>query len=337
VKAIVQSGYGAPDRVLSLRDVAVPAVSDEEVLVRVRAASVHPDVWHVVTGVPYVLRVMGAGVRRPKNPIPGTDLAGQVEAAGSAVTRFRPGDEVFGESINFSQWTNGGAYAEWAAVPQDRLVLKPGAVTFEQAAAVPTSALIALRGLRNEGRIRAGHRVLINGAGGGLGTFAVQIAKAFGADVTAVDRTEKLGMLRSIGADRVVDYTLEDFTGRGERYDLILDIPGNRSVRDLTRALTPSGRYVFIGHDHFGRFGRQWLGSIPHAVRLMALSYFVEQLPKPDFSSPSKQESLTVLRDLIEAGRLTPVVDRTFPLSEVPAALHYLAGGLARGKVVITM
>ena len=240
MKAIVQDTYGSAD-VLELRDIDRPVVEDDEVLVRVRAASVHPDVWHVLTGLPYVLRLMGAGLRKPKNPVPGTDLAGVVDSVGKNVTRFQPGDEVFGETMRGLQWVNGGAYAEYATAPEDALALKPANVTFEQAAAVPTSALIALPSLRAGGEIQAGQRVLVNGAGGGVGAIAVQLAKAFGADVTGVDCTSKLDMVRSIGADQVIDYTQEDFTRRGERYDLIFDIPGNHSLSDCRRALTPGG------------------------------------------------------------------------------------------------
>ena len=213
MKAIIQTAYGPPDEVLELRDIDKPVIGDDEVLVRVRAASLHPDVWHTVRGVPYVLRIMGAGLREPKNRVPGTDVAGHVEVVGTNVTRFRPGVEVFGEIVKGNQWRNGGAYAEYAAAPEAALGLKPANITFVQAAAVPTSALIAHRALLGEGRIRPGQNVVINGAGGGVGTFAVQIAKAYGADVTAVDSAEKLDMLRSIGADRVIDYTRETSPG----------------------------------------------------------------------------------------------------------------------------
>lgn len=252
MKAIVQERYGSPD-VLELREIDEPAVKDDEVLVRVRATSLHPDVWHVLHGRPYVLRIMGAGLRRPKNPVPGTDLAGRVEAVGTAATRFRPGDEVFGESAKGHQWHNAGAYAEYAAVPEDVLEPKPANLTFEQAAAVPTSGSIAYQGVRLQGRVQAGQRVLINGAGGGVGSFAVQLAKAFGAEVTGVDRGRKLDVIRSIGADHVIDHTREDFTRTGERYDVIVDIPGNRTIADCRRALTPKGAYVLIGHEGFGR------------------------------------------------------------------------------------
>ena len=337
MKAIVQHKYGSPDDVLELQDIDKPVVMADEVLVRVHAASVHPDVWHVVRGIPYVLRIMGAGLRRPKNRVPGTDAAGHVESVGKNVTQFQPGDQVFGESIKGYQWVNGGAYAEYVSVPADRLALKPAGITFEQAAAVPTSALIALRSLRVEGKVRSGQRVLINGAGGGTGTFAVQLAKAFGADVTGVDSTRKLDMLRSIGADRVIDYTQEDFTASGQRYDLILDVPGNHSFSECKRALTPEGTYVLIGHDHFGDSGRRWLGSLPRAFKLMLMSRFVKQLPAVSFSTPSKKDSMALLKELIEAGKITPVVDRTYQLRDVPEAIRYMETGHAQGKVVITV
>ena len=241
MKAVVQYKYGSPDDVLALREINKPVAGDDEVLVSVRAASVHPDVWHVVTGRPYVLRLMGAGVLKPKNPVPGTDVAGRVESIGKGVTRFRPGDEVFGETHTRLQWHNGGAFAEYVSVPQDALALKPANVTFEQASAVPTSGFIALHNLRGEGQIRSGQRVLINGAGGGVGTIALQLAKAYGAHVTGVDGTRKMEMIRSLGADYVIDYTQEDFTRRGERYDLILDVASNLSLSACQRALCPPG------------------------------------------------------------------------------------------------
>ena len=336
MKAIVQDAYGSPD-VLELRDIDKPLVEDDEVLVRVRAASVHPDVWHVLTGLPYVLRVMGAGLRKPKNPVPGTDLAGVVESVGKNVTRFRPGDDVFGETFKGMQWINGGAYAEYATAPEDALALKPANVTFEQAAAVPTSALIALPSLRAGGEIRAGQKVLVNGAGGGVGAVAVQLAKAFGADVTGVDCTSKLDMVRSIGADHVIDFTQEDFTRRDERYDLIFDIPGNHSLSACRRALEPTGTYVLIGHDNYGKGMRRWVGLLPRMFKLMAMSRFVSQLPDVGRPMPSKQESMALLKELLECGKLTPHIDRTYPLSEVPEAIRYLQEGHAKGKVVITV
>ena len=335
MKAIVQRRYGSPDAVLELREIDLPVPKDDEVLVRVRAASLHPDVWHVVRGWPRILRVMGAGLRRPKNPVPGTDLAGRVESVGKDVTELCPGDEVFGESIKVSQWVNGGTFAEYAAVPQDSLALKPPGITFEEAAAVPTSGSIALTNLRDQARVQPGQRVLVNGAAGGVGIFLVQLAKAFGAEVTAVDRTDTLDMLRSIGADQAIDYTEEDFTRGGERYDLIVDIPGNHPFSEVRRALTPDGSYVLIGHDRYGASGGRWFGSLPRFFRLVAMSPFVRQLPRVSFSTPSKKESMAVLKELIEAGKLTPIVDRTYPLSEVPQAIRYLEEGRARGKIVI--
>jgi NADPH:quinone reductase-like Zn-dependent oxidoreductase len=333
MKAIVQDAYGSPD-VLELRDIARPVAGDDEVLVRVRAASVHADVWHVLTGLPYVLRMMGSGLRRPGNPVPGTDLAGVVESVGRNVTRFQPGDEVFGETLRVSLWINGGAYAEYATAPEQGLALKPANVTFEQAAAVPTSALIALPALR---RIQAGQRVLVNGAGGGMGAIAVQLARAFGAEVTGVDTTSKLDLIRSIGADHVIDYTVDDFTRRAERYDLIFDIPGNHSLAECRRALTPGGSYVLIGHDNYGDGMRRWAGQLPRMVGLMARSAFVSELRAMRPPVRDKRESMELLRQLLESGKLTPHIDRTYPLSEAAEAIRYLQQGRAKGKVVITV
>jgi len=336
MKAIVQDKYGSPDDVLQLREIAKPVVGDDEVLVRVRAASVHPDVWHVVTGRPYVLRLMGAGLLKPKNPVPGTDVAGEVESVGKDVTRFRPGDEVFGETHRGLQWRNGGAFAEYASVPQDVLALKPVGLTFEQAAAVPTSGFIALHNLQSGGQIQPGQNVLINGAGGGVGAIAVQLAKAYRARVTGVDSTGKMEMVRSLGADHVIDYTREDFTQRGERYDLILDVASNLSLSACKRALMPTGIYVLIGHDHFGDAAGRIFGSLPRVLKLVALSPFVSQLPDLSFPIPSKKDVMAVLEEFLEAGNLTPVIDRTYSLDEVPEAMLYLQGGRARGKIIIT-
>ncbi len=290
MKAIVQDKYGSPDAVLELREIDKPVIGDDEVLVRVRAASVHPDVWHVVTGRPYVLRLMGAGVLRPKNPVPGTDVAGLVESVGRDVTRFGPGDEVFGETHTELQWRNGGAFAEYVSVPQDALALKPDNITFEQAASVPTSGFIALLNLRDPSQLRPGQKVLVNGAGGGVGALALQLAKAHGAHVTAVDTTSKLSMLRSLGADQVMDYTREDFTRRGVRYDLIFDVPGNHPFSACKRALEPDGRYVLIGHEQFGASGKRVFGLLPHFFKLMFLSRFGRQLRGPSSSMmPSRK------------------------------------------------
>lgn len=335
MKAIVQERYGSPD-VLELREIDRPTTGDDEVLVQVRATSVHPDVWHALRGVPYVLRIMGSGVRRPKNQVPGTDLAGSVESVGRNVTRFQPGDEVFGQTVGANLWGNGGTFAEYAAAPGSKLEPKPANLTFEQAASVLTSGQIAVQGIRDEGRVQPGQTVLINGAGGGVGTTAVQLAKAYGADVTAVDSAAKLDMLRSIGADRVLDYTQEDFTRSGERYDLVLDIAGNHPWSDLKRALTPEGTYVLIGHDQYGGSGHRWFGSLGRFFKLMVIAPFVSQL-HPFRGAKDPGDRLVVLKELIEAGKITPVIDRTFPLSEVPEAIRYLESGQVQGKVVITV
>jgi NADPH:quinone reductase-like Zn-dependent oxidoreductase len=335
MKAIVQNRYGSAD-VLELREIEAPVAADDQMLVRVRAASVHADVWHVMRGVPYVLRIMGAGLRTPKDLVPGTDLAGQVESVGTKVARFRPGDEVFGQSLVANLWRHGGAFAEYAAVSEARFELKPAGLTFEQAAAVPTSGSLAVQGVRDEGRVQAGQTVLINGAGGAVGTFAVQLAKVYGAVVTGADAAAKLDMLRSIGADRVIDYAQEDFTRSGQRYDVILDIAGNHPWPDIRRAITPEGTFVLIGHDQYGAAGHRWFGSLGRFFKLMVASPFVRQL-HPFRGAKDPGDRLVVLKELIEAGKITPVIDRTFPLSEVPEAIRYLESGRVRGKVVITV
>jgi NADPH:quinone reductase-like Zn-dependent oxidoreductase len=335
MKAIVQNAYGPPE-VLQLGEIPEPVAADDQLLVRVRATSIHADVWHMMRGVPYVLRFMGAGVRRPKDVVPGTDLSGVVERVGKDVTRFQPGDEVFGQSLVANLWRHGGAFAEYAAVPESRFERKPAALTFEQAAAVPTSGSLAVQGARDEGRIQAGQRVLINGAGGAVGTFAVQLAKAFGADVTAVDAAEKLEMLRSIGADRVIDYAREDFTRAGERFDVILDIVGNHPWPGIRRVITPEGTFVLIGHDQYGAARHRWFGSLGRFAKLMLISPFVRQL-HPFRGAKDPGDRLVLVKELIEAGKVTPVIDRTFPLSEGPEAMRYLESGRVQGKVVITV
>lgn len=309
---------------------------DDEVLVRVHAASVHADIWHAMRGIPYVLRFMGSGVRRPKHRVPGTDLAGVVELVGANVSRFRPGDEVFGQSLRANLWRNGGAFAEYAAVPELMLEQKPARLTFEQAAAVPTSGSIAVQHIRDEGRTQPGQRVLINGAGGAVGTFAVQLAKAFGAHVTGVDAPGKLGMLRSIGADAVLDYTQEDFTRRDERYDFVLDVAGNRPWSACKRAVEPDGTYVLSGYDQYGRSGHRWFGSLGRFARLAVIAPFVSQL-HPFRGAKDPGDRLVVLKELIDAGKVTPVIDRTFPLSEVPEAIRFLETEQVKGKIVITI
>jgi len=323
MKAIVQDTYGSPD-VLQLREIDKPVVGEDEVLVRVQAAGVDQGVWHSVAGLPYLFRIAGIGVRAPKNPVPGLDVAGRVEAVGGNVTLFQPGDDVFG--------TCRGSFAEYASARADRLGPKPAKLSFEQAAAVPTSGATALQAVRDKGKVRAGQRVLVIGAGGGVGTFAVQLAKAFGAEVAGVCSTTKMELVRSIGADRVIDYTREDFADGRNRYDVILDIAGNRSLSHLRRALAPEGRLVIVG----GEGGGKWFGGIDRQLRAQVVSLFVRQ-KLGTLIATARKEDLEELRGLVEAGRVTPVVDRTFPLSEVPEAIRYLRDGHARGKVVITV
>jgi len=323
MKAIVQDAYGSPD-VLELREIATPVVGGDEVLVRVLAAGVDQGVWHLMAGLPYLVRVAGVGLRAPKNPVRGVDVAGRVEAVGENVTGVQPGDEVFG--------TCRGSFAEYACARADRLVPKPSNLTFEQAAAVPVSGCTALQALRDRGKVRPGQRVLIIGAGGGVGTFAVQLAKAFGVEVTGVCSTTKVELVRSIGADRVIDYTREDFADGDSRYNVILDIAGNRSLSHLRRALAREGTLVLVG----GEGGGRWLGGVDRTLRALVLSRFVRQGLSTWIATQPK-EDLEVLHELLETGKVTPVVDRTFPLSEVPEAIRYLRGGRARGKVVITV
>jgi NADPH:quinone reductase-like Zn-dependent oxidoreductase len=323
VQAIVQDAYGSAD-VLELRDIAKPEIGDDEVLVRVHAAGLDRGVWHLMTGQAYLIRLAGYGFRRPKNPVRGREVAGRVEAIGKDVTRFRPGDEVMG--------TGEGSFAEYARAREDRLAPKPANLTFEQAAAVPISASTALQGLRDKGQIQPGQHVLIIGASGGVGTFAVQLAKAFGAEVTGVCSTAKVDLVRTIGADHVIDYTREDIAGAGQRYDLILDIGGNRSLSHLRRALTPDGTLVLLG----GEGGGRWIGGMDRQVRALAISPFVSQKLRM-FVAREHYEDLQVLTELIEAGKITPVIDRTYPLSEAPEAIRYMEEGQARGKVVITV
>ena len=321
MKAIVHHRYGPPD-VLELRDVDRPALEDDRVLVRVRAASVNALDWHTVRGQPYIARFV-MGLRKPKTSAMGVDVAGQVEAVGKNVTQFHPGDAVFG--------ARDGAFAEYVCAREDRVVMKPANLTFEQAAAVPVAAITALQALRDKGQVRPGQKVLVNGAAGGVGTFAVQIAKAFGADVTAATSTGNVDMVRSIGADRVLDYTREDFTKGGQRFDLIVDMGGTRSLRACRRALTRNGTYVMVG----GPSGR-WLKPLPRALAAAVLSRFVRQRLL-FFVAKIKKEDLVVLKELMEAGKVTPVIDRTYPLSETPEAIRYVEEGHARGKVVITV
>src|SRR5215218_1106095 len=323
MKAIVRDTYGSPDG-LELRDIDKPEIKDDEVLLHVHAAGVGRDVWHVMTGLPYPIRLAGYGLRAPKNPVIGSDVSGVVEALGKNVTRVQPGDEVFG--------IGEGSYAGYVCAREDKLAPKPANLTFEQAAVVPVSACTALQGLRDHGRVEPGHKALIIGASGGVGTFAVQIAKAFGADVTGVCSTTKVEMVRSIGADHVIDYTREDFAEGDQRYDLILDIGGNSSLSRLRRALAPRGTLVIVG----GEGGGRWLGGTDRQIRALVLSAFVSQ-KLGTFVNRENHEDLLVLKELIESGKVTLVIDRTYLLSDVPEAIRYLEEGHARGKVVISV
>ena len=288
-----------------------------------RAASVNPLDWHYMRGTPFVLR-LAAGLRKPKVTRLGADLAGQVDTVGKHVTQFQPGDEVFGVCK--------GAFAEYVGASESAVVLKPANVTFEQAAAVPVAAFSALQGLRDKGQIQRGQKVLINGAAGGVGTFAVQLAKVFGADVTGVCSTRNLDMVRSIGAHHVIDYTQEDFTTSGQQYDLIFDAAGNHSLSDCRRALTPKATLVLVGGPNKGR----WVGPLTGVLKAVVVSRFVSQKLRPCLAHSSKAD-LIVLRELLEAGKVAPVIDRSYPLSDVPEAIRYLEEGHARGKVVIRM
>jgi NADPH:quinone reductase-like Zn-dependent oxidoreductase len=323
MKAIVRDTYGSLD-VLELRDIDKPEIGDEEVLVRVHAAGVGRDVWHVMTGLPYPIRLAGYGLRAPKNPVIGSDVAGVVEAVGKNVTRFQSGDEVFG--------IGKGSFAEYARALEDKLAPRPANLSFEQAAVVAISGLTALQGLRDHGKVRPGQEVLVIGASGGVGTYAVQLAKAFGAHVTGVCSTPKVDLVRSIGADHVIDYTREDFAEGEQCYDLILDIGGNSTLSRLRRALAFRGTLVITG----GEGGGRWLGGTDRQLRALILSRFVDQ-KLGTFISKENHEDLLVIKGLIESGKVTPVIDRTYPLAEASEAIRYLEEGYAQGKVVITV
>ena len=317
MKAIVQDTYGSAE-VLEARDIEKPKIADNDVLVRVHAASVHVGDWVVMTGSPFVMR-MATGLRKPKNPIPGTDFAGTLEAVGKDVKRLRPGDEVFG-------W-GAGAFAEYVSAPEDQFIPKPANLTFEQAAAVGVSATTALQLLRDSGKVQPGQKILINGASGGVGTFAVQIAKAFGAEVTAVCSAKNVDLVRSIGADHVIDYTAEDFTKADRRYDLILDNVGNHSMARTRRALKPTGTLISNGGGHAdGKLGR--------TVRTMLVSMFVRQQAGPTVKTQN-HDDLVALTELVVAGKVMPVIDHTYPLSETRQAIEHVATGRTRGTIVI--
>jgi len=323
MKAIVYQKYGSPD-VLELKEVEKPTPKDNEVLVKVRAASVNAADWHLLRADPFLVRLMGGGLLKPKNTILGADIAGRAEAVGRYVKQFQPGDEVFGD-ISAYGW---GGFAEYVCVTENALVLKPASVTFEEAAAVPLAAVTALQGLRDKGKIQPGQKVLINGASGGVGTFAVQIAKSFGAEVTGVCSTSKMEMVRSIGADQVIDYTQEDFTKNEERYDLILAANGYHSISDYKRALNPKGIYVTTG------------GSMAQMFQAMLLGPWISMTGSKKMGflglKPNKKD-LVFMKKLLETGKVKPVIDRRYRLSEVAEAIRYLEEGHARGKVVITL
>jgi NADPH:quinone reductase-like Zn-dependent oxidoreductase len=322
MKAIVQDEYGAPEDVFKLQETDKPTVGDGEVLVRVHAAPVSGDDWHLRRGLPYVARFV-TGLRKPRNRVPGLELAGTVEAVGKDVTTLQPGDEVFG-------WCD-GSFAEYASVPEGQLVLKPANLTLEEAAAVPISGFTALQALRDRAQIQPGQKVLITGASGGVGTYAVQIAKSCGAEVTGVCSTAKMDLVRSIGADHVIDYTEEGFAEGGDGYDVLLDIYGNPSLSDCRRALKPRGTLVFIG----GTGGRWFMGA-DRWLRGLLLAPFL-RLKVRLLVHKDRQEDLVTLKELIEAGEVTPVLDKTYPLAKASEAVRLVAEGRARGQIVITV
>jgi NADPH:quinone reductase-like Zn-dependent oxidoreductase len=327
MKAIRFYAYGSPD-VLQLQDIDEPVIGDDDVLIRVRAASVNPLDWHFMTGMPYIARLQ-AGLLRPRASARrlGADMAGSVEAVGSNVTKFAPGDDVFGGLADR------GTLAEYISLPQDGIVLdKPASMTFEQAAAVPVAGFTALQALRDKGKIQAGHKVLVNGAAGGVGTFTVQIAKALGAEVTGVCSTAHIEMVGSIGADHVIDYTREDYTSTGQHYDLLVDIAGNRTLAECRRVLAPAGVLVGVGAPDGGR----WIGPAARAVKMILLSPVVSQ-QLAVFLARQNRDDLVLLRAMLEAGTVTPVIDRTYALGAAAEAIRYLQQGHANGKVVITM
>ena len=322
MKAIVQDKFGSPQDVLRINEIDKPPLDDDDVLVRVHAASVHIGDYYTIEGLPYVMRPMFSAMRA-KNRVPGTDIAGTVEAVGRNATEFQPGDEVFG--------SHKGAFAEYASVPEGSLAMKPANMTREQASAIGVSALAALQALRDQGKVQPGQKVLITGASGGVGTFAVQIAKALGAEVTGVCSTRNVEMVRSIGADHVIDYTKEDFTDGDQRYDFILDNVGNHSLSDTRRALTPSGRLLANGAPVGG-----WFGGLKAPIVAFISSLFVRQQGRPFLSMPST-EDLAALKELAEAGKVTPILDKTYPLSQTPDALAHVGKGHAQGKTIIAM
>jgi NADPH:quinone reductase-like Zn-dependent oxidoreductase len=325
MKAIVYCDYGLKN--LKLENIEKPTPTDDQVLIKVRAASINPYDWHFIEGTPYIMRMMGVGLRKPKDTRLGVDFAGTVEAVGKNVTQFKPGDDVFGG--------RGGAFAEYVCARANRAVaLKPANLTFEQAASVNIAGITALQALRDKGKIQAGQKVLINGASGGVGTFAVQIAKSLGAEVTGVCSTRNVDLVRSLGADHVIDYTKEDFAKGPERYDVILDNVPNHSLSECRSVLNPKGKYVMIGGG--GPNDNRWVGPFGRVIHALLLSPFVNQ-KMGMMMADANQTDLTFLGDLMQSGKVKPVIDRTYKLSEVPAAIAYLEEGHARGKVIITL
>ena len=325
MKAYVYRDFGSPD-VLRLEEVDKPVPTDHQLLIRVRAVSVNPLDWHYMEGTPYLGRLFEFGILKPANPRLGVDYAGTVEAVGKEVTQFKPGDEVYGNRF--------GAFAEYICATDKALALKPANLTFEQAASIPVAAVTALQGLRDKGKLQAGQKVLINGASGGVGTFAVQIAKSMGAEVTGVCSTRNVELVRSIGADHVIDYTKEDFTKSGQRYDLIIDNVGNRSVLECARVLTPQGKLVMIGGG--GPEDQGFIGPLINPLKMLMVKPFVSQ-EVGSMLAQMTQKELTILADLIQTGKVTPVIDKTYPFDQLPEAMRYLETGRARGKVVVTV
>ena len=321
MNAIVQTAYGSPD-VLQLKDIERPVPQAHEVLIKVQASSVHAGVWHLMRGTPFLIRLVFGGLRQPKIRILGNDVAGRIEAVGQDVTEFQPGDEVFGDLSECGF----GAFAEYVCAPATALVAKPKSLTFAAAATVPTSALAALQALRDVGQLQSGQQVLVNGAAGGVGSFAIQLAKAMGAEVTGVCRTDKVAMVRSLGANQVIDYTQTDITQTGQQYDLIIDAAAYRSVFDWLPTLTPQGTYVLVG------------GATPRFFQAMLLEPMITQITRKQvkcLTAAVQQDDLRVLKNLVETGKIVPYVDRTYPLAEVPAAIRYLEQRQVQGKVAI--
>jgi len=326
VKAIVRDTYGSPD-VLELKDIDKPEPGDDEVLLRVHAASVNPADWHFLRGAPYIAR-MQFGLRKPKERVLGCDVAGHIEAVGNNVTMLKPGEEVFGSTFMHGL----GAFAEWVCISEDLLAPKPAALSFEQVAAVPLAASTALQGLRDQGQLEPGHKVLIIGASGGVGTFAVQIAKSFDAEVSGVCSTRNVEMVRALGADHVIDYTHEDFTQSGQKYELIFQLAGTLSPSECRSALTSNGTLLISSGESEGR----WIGPVDRVIRALVVSPFVSQ-KMASFTVKPNREDLQLLKKFLEDGTLTPVIARAYPLAQLPEAIRYLEEGHARGKVVITV